>query len=92
MPASEVDNILDNIGLPYSTINFSHATSGLIGSGDADILVSLKEKHRPTEEYIASLRKSLPRDFPGVGLLLPAVRYRDADPELRTAFADRCAV
>jgi len=66
VPASEVDNILDNIGLPYSTINFSHATSGLIGAGDADILVSLKQKHRPTEEYIASLRKSLPRDFPGV--------------------------
>jgi multidrug efflux pump subunit AcrB len=66
IPASEVDNILDNIGLPYSTLNLQHATSGLIGPGDADILVSLKEDHRPTTDYIASLRASLVRDFPGV--------------------------
>jgi multidrug efflux pump subunit AcrB len=66
VPAAEVDNILDNIGLPYSTLNFQHATSGLIGAGDADILVSLKEKHHPTADYIADLRTSLPRDFPGV--------------------------
>jgi multidrug efflux pump subunit AcrB len=66
IPANVVDNILDNIGLPYSTINTQHATSGLIGAGDADILVSLKEDHRPTAEYIATLRQSLPRDFPGI--------------------------
>src|SRR6266853_559618 len=45
IPEREMDNILDNIGLPYSTINFMHSTSGLIGAGDADILVSLKEGH-----------------------------------------------
>jgi multidrug efflux pump subunit AcrB len=66
VPADQVDNILDNIGLPYSTLNLQHATSGLIGPGDADILVSLRQEHRPTAEYIASLRQSLPRDFPGV--------------------------
>jgi multidrug efflux pump subunit AcrB len=66
VPPDEMDNILDNIGLPYSTLNLQHATSGLIGTGDADILVSMKENHHPTPEYIASLRKSLPRDFPGV--------------------------
>jgi multidrug efflux pump subunit AcrB len=66
IPPSEVDNILDNIGLPYSTLNLQHATSGLIGTNDADILVSLKEDHRPTADYIASLRTSLVRDFPGV--------------------------
>jgi multidrug efflux pump subunit AcrB len=66
VPPAQVDNILDNIGLPYSTLNFQHATSGLIGAGDADILVSLKKDHRPTDEYIADLRTSLPRDFPGV--------------------------
>jgi multidrug efflux pump subunit AcrB len=66
VPPAEVDNILDNIGLPYSTLNFQHATSGLIGAGDADILVSLKEDHHPTANYIADLRTRLPRDFPGV--------------------------
>src|SRR6202040_2569810 len=30
IPEREVDNILDNIGLPYSAINFMHSTSGLI--------------------------------------------------------------
>ncbi len=65
VPPAEVDNILDNIGLPYSVLNTQHATSGLVGAGDADILVSLKEDHRPTAEYIAALRKNLPRDFPG---------------------------
>src|SRR5579863_5995745 len=28
IPEHEIDNILDNIGLPYSTINFMHSTSG----------------------------------------------------------------
>jgi len=66
IPPDQVDNILDNIGLPYSVINTQHATSGLIGAGDADILVSLKKDHHPTAEYVAALRESLPRDFPGV--------------------------
>jgi multidrug efflux pump subunit AcrB len=66
VPTNQMDNILDNIGLPYSTLNFQHATSGQFGAGDADILVSLKENHRPTDEFVATLRKSLPRDFPGV--------------------------
>jgi multidrug efflux pump subunit AcrB len=65
VPASEMDNVLDNIGLPYSTINTQHATSGLFGSGDADILVSLNEKHRPTADYVRELRKVLPDKFPG---------------------------
>ena len=65
VPASEIDNIVDNIGLPYSTLNFQHATSGLIGAGDADITVSLKEDHHPTAEYVAALRKNLPAAFPG---------------------------
>ncbi len=60
-----MDNILDNIGLPYSTLNFQHATSGLIGAGDADVLVSLKEKHRPTADFVRDLRAKLPREFPG---------------------------
>ena len=65
IPAQEVDSILDNIGLPYSTINYMHNTSGLIGAADADILVSLKENHRPTAEYVRELRKSLVAEFPG---------------------------
>ena len=65
VPAKQMDNILDNIGLPYSTLNFQHATSGLIGAGDADILVSLKEDHEPTADFVRELRDKLPREFPG---------------------------
>jgi CzcA family heavy metal efflux pump len=66
VPQNQMDNILDNIGLPYSTLNTQHATSGLFGAGDADILVSLKEDHAPTPDYIRTLREQLPRKFPGV--------------------------
>jgi multidrug efflux pump subunit AcrB len=65
IPEREMDNILDNVGLPYSTINFMHSTSGLIGAGDADILVSLKEEHRATADYVQRLRETLPREYPG---------------------------
>ncbi len=92
VPPAEMDNILDNIGLPYSTLNTQHATSGLIGAGDADILVSLKEDHHPTANYVEKLRKNLPRDVSRSHVLLSAVRYRDADFELRTACADRYPV
>jgi multidrug efflux pump subunit AcrB len=73
VPNEELDNILDNIGLPYSSINYMHSTSGLIGAGDADILVSLKEKHHPTADYVQRLRETLPREFPGTTFyFLPA--------------------
>jgi CzcA family heavy metal efflux pump len=65
VPDDEMDNILDNIGLPFSSINYMYNTSGLTGEADADILVSLKEKHRPTKEYVRSLRANLANKFPG---------------------------
>ncbi|HET6934763.1 MAG TPA: efflux RND transporter permease subunit, partial [Candidatus Angelobacter sp.] len=66
IPKDELVTILDNIGLPYSSINNSYSTSGTIGTSDAEILVSLnQEKHRPTEEYVKHLREELPQLFPG---------------------------
>jgi hypothetical protein len=56
--------MLDNIGLPYSGINLSYSNAGTIGTPDAEILVSLKEGHRPTNEYVKLLREELPRRFP----------------------------
>ncbi len=73
VPTAEMNNILDNIGLPYSTLNTQHATSGLFGSSDADVLVSLNEKHHPTAGYVAQLRRALPDAFPGATFyFLPA--------------------
>jgi multidrug efflux pump subunit AcrB len=65
IPGGELDSILDNIGLPYSGINLSYSNSGVIGTADADILVSLKPGHRPTADYQRKLRIDLPREFPG---------------------------
>jgi CzcA family heavy metal efflux pump len=65
IPSQELAGILDNIGLPYSQLNYMYSTSGTIGATDADIFVTLKPKHHPTEEYIRDLRSKLPREFPG---------------------------
>src|SRR5271168_1237903 len=64
IPADELDNILDNIGLPYSGMNTMHLTSGIIGANDADVMVTLKEHHHPTASYVRELRARLPREFP----------------------------
>ncbi|MGA9777484.1 MAG: efflux RND transporter permease subunit [Verrucomicrobiia bacterium] len=66
VPAGELGGILDNIGIPNSSINLSYNTSGVIGAGDADVLVSLKRGHAPTEHYVRKLREELNREFPGV--------------------------
>ena len=66
IPPSELVTIIDNIGLPYSSINLSYSNSAPIGTGDADILIELAPKHRPTLEYVRELRVKLNRDFPGV--------------------------
>ncbi len=66
IPASELSSIIDNIGLPYSSINLAYSNSAPIGTMDADVLVSLKPGHRPTDEYVHELRRILPREFPGV--------------------------
>ena len=64
IPAVQIDNILDNIGLPYSAMNTQHLTNGTLGAGDGDILVTLKLDHRPTADYVRALRRNLPRLFP----------------------------
>ncbi|HKQ85677.1 MAG TPA: efflux RND transporter permease subunit [Candidatus Acidoferrales bacterium] len=66
IPSSELTSIVDNIGLPYSSINLSYSNSAPIGPEDADIQVELAENHRPTIDYVRELRKKLPQDFPGV--------------------------
>jgi multidrug efflux pump subunit AcrB len=73
VPATELEGLLDNIGLPVSGINLSYNDSGISGPADADILVSLKPNHKPTANYVRNLRLSLNRDFPGTTFyFLPA--------------------
>jgi multidrug efflux pump subunit AcrB len=60
----QIEVILDNIGLPYSGINIALSDSATVGPMDGEILISLKEKHTPTLEHIADLRRELPKRFP----------------------------
>jgi len=70
---SDLGGILDNIGLPVSGINLNFNNTGVAGTGDADIMVSLNPGHRPTADYVRELRLALNRDFPGmVFYFLPA--------------------
>src|SRR5450755_1773246 len=67
IPKEELQTVLDNIGVPYSGINLSYGSSGVIGTGDAEILISLNpEHHHPTAQYVRKLRRELPSRFPGV--------------------------
>jgi multidrug efflux pump subunit AcrB len=73
IPEKEMDNILDNIGLPYSPYNTMHSTSGVLGANDGDVLVSLRQNHSPVADYVRDLRVQLPQRFPGVTFyFLPA--------------------
>jgi len=66
IPPGEVNTILDNIGLPYSSLNLSYSVSAPIGPSDADIQVQLAPHHHPTAAYVERLRAVLARDYPGV--------------------------
>ncbi|MGA7841137.1 MAG: efflux RND transporter permease subunit, partial [Candidatus Acidiferrales bacterium] len=73
IPQSELVSLIDNIGLPYSSINLSYSNSAPIGPGDADILAELSKDHHPTADYVHDLRIELAKDFPGVTFyFLPA--------------------
>jgi multidrug efflux pump subunit AcrB len=73
IPADQLKNMVDNIGLPYSGINLAYSTSAPIGPGDADIFVSLTEHHRPTADFIHILREKLAKAYPSTTFaFLPA--------------------
>ena len=73
IPSGEITSIVDNIGLPVSGISRAYSNTGGIGPQDGDILITLKERHRPAAGYVRELRGTLPRAFPGTDFsFLPA--------------------
>ncbi|HEY2008000.1 MAG TPA: efflux RND transporter permease subunit [Rhizomicrobium sp.] len=65
IPPAELGSIVDNIGLPVSVTGTTYLNSGTIGPEDGDILVTLKEDHAATADYVKKLRMVLPQSFPG---------------------------
>ncbi|MCW8397508.1 efflux RND transporter permease subunit [Legionella sp. PATHC038] len=73
IPPKDLESIVDNIGLPVSGINLSYSNSATNGPEDADILISLKDGHRPSPSYVHQLRSVLRERFPQVTFaFLPA--------------------
>jgi multidrug efflux pump subunit AcrB len=64
IPASEISNILDNIGIPNSWTAIAQGDPPNISSADGDLYVSLTENHRSTGDYEVALRKRLHDKFP----------------------------
>ncbi len=66
IPPSELDTILDNIGVPPGGFNLAFGDSSVIGSNDGDILISLTPDHTPTEITSERLRQRLRGKFPDI--------------------------
>lgn len=76
IPEEKLDTMLDNIGLPMLPINLAYTDSATIGSGDGEILISLRKdrKRGETWEYARRLRKELTASFPEMSFF-----FRSAD-------------
>jgi multidrug efflux pump subunit AcrB len=61
--SEQIDTMLDNIGLPYSGLNIALSDSATVGPMDGEILISLTQRHTPTVDVTARLRRALPRQF-----------------------------
>ena len=64
IPEDERELIVDNIGLPQRSYNYAFGDGTATGLNDGVVLVSLKEDHTPTINYIRKLREVLPAAFP----------------------------
>ena len=71
IPADQLGEIIDNLGLPYSGINTSYNNTGTVSPADGDILVSLKEGHGPTNDFVRKIRLEMRRQFPDVTVWFP---------------------
>ncbi len=64
IPEKDRELILDNIGIPQRLYNLAFTDNTIIGVNDGIIQISLKENHRPTQDYLRKLRQGLPGAFP----------------------------
>jgi multidrug efflux pump subunit AcrB len=62
----DIKVILDNIGIPNSSINLALSDGSIMSPADGEILISLNEGHKSTDAYQQQLRKVLPREHPGL--------------------------
>ena len=66
IPERDLDLIVDDFGVPQRTYNLAFTDGSTINANDGVILVSLKDGHAPTADYVRRLREALPASFPSV--------------------------
>jgi CzcA family heavy metal efflux pump len=71
IPSRAITTMVDNIGMPSSSINVTYNNTGVMGSQDGDFQVALGEEREPTAEYVRRLREVLPREFPDTTFSFP---------------------
>jgi len=71
IPEEEMTTLVDNIGLPPSSINLIYNNTGVIGPQDGDIQIALRKDHAPTADYVRKLREVLPDAFPDTVFSFP---------------------
>ena len=64
IPKNDLDLIVDNFGVPARSYNWAFADGTSIAVNDGVIMVSLKDGHAPTADYVRKLREVLPAGFP----------------------------
>ena len=64
IPKKDLDLIVDNFGVPARSYNWAFADGTTIAVNDGVIMVSLKDGHQPTADYVRELRQVLPAAFP----------------------------
>ena len=67
IPADELGTINDMVGVPLF-YNLAFVPTDNISGMDADILISLKGKHKPSAYYQREIREKIPPKFPGASL------------------------
>jgi CzcA family heavy metal efflux pump len=66
IPAAQLKTVLDNIGIPNSSINLALSDGSLMSSADGEVLITLSEEHGPTPDYVRKIRKALAAEIPEV--------------------------
>ncbi|MEO8593197.1 MAG: efflux RND transporter permease subunit [Candidatus Solibacter sp.] len=72
VPPREIENIIDNIGIPNGGFNLAFGDNPTLGVSDGDILIALKGEHGSTQDYTVALRKRLNEKFPDVTFFFEA--------------------
>jgi multidrug efflux pump subunit AcrB len=64
IPPQDLSLVVQNLGLPTSGVNLAFGDSSTISNADGEMLIQLKEGHKPTAGYQDKIREVLHKDFP----------------------------